>query len=176
MDQEETKQDPSNEPSPQKEIEQLRETLNQISGELSTIKANVQKRKSETTTLKILFYTGLAVLLFGFIYTNQTLQRAQFNNLESNITALQSQINYNLLSLQKKLREEITDMESQINDNPQYRLQNSIKAMNDALNALQPDTEIVETLIMKVRKDSQELSNMVRRKQTNNDFSPEPVP
>jgi hypothetical protein len=39
-----------------------------------------------STKLKILFYTGLAVLLLGFIYTNKTLQRAQSRNLKTNIT------------------------------------------------------------------------------------------
>ena len=93
MDQEETRREISKESSSQKEIERLDESLRQISSELSAIKANVKKRKSEITTLKILFYTGLFVLLFGFIYTNQTLQRAQYANLETNISGLQSHIN-----------------------------------------------------------------------------------
>ncbi len=171
MDQEETKQDLPHEPESQNEIEKLTEKLNQISGELSTLKTNVEKRKSETTTLKILFYTALAVLLFGFIYTNQTLQRAQHNNLEANITALQSQINYNLLTLQKKLHEEIINMEK-----PKRGLHNSIKDMNKALSALQPETQTMDSLIRKLQKDSQELSNMVRREQKDNNFTPEAVP
>ena len=89
MDQDEKKQDS------QSEIEKLTTTLSQVSGELNSIKASIQKRKSETTTLKILFYTGLAVLLVGFIYTNQTLQRAQSRNLETNIVTLQNSINHN---------------------------------------------------------------------------------
>ena len=107
MDQEETKQKTPNEANPQKEIEKLTESLNQIHSELSTIKASVKKRKGEITTLKILFYTGLFVLLFGFIYTNQTLQRAQYANLETNISALQSHVNQTLRSLEKKVDEEI---------------------------------------------------------------------
>ena len=69
-------------------------TLETFTSELETIKASIQKRKSETTTLKILFYTGLAVLLFGFVYTSQTLQRAQNQNLESTLSFLQSQVNH----------------------------------------------------------------------------------
>ena len=103
MDQHETKQDSPNKPETQNEIEKLTTTLNQVSGELNSIKASIEKRKSETTMLKILFYTGLAVLLVGFIYTNQTLQRAQSQNLETNIVTLQNSINNNLLSLEKKL-------------------------------------------------------------------------
>lgn len=176
MDQEETKQDPSNEFSPQKKIQKLTETINQISDELDSVKTNVEKRKSETTTLKILFYTGLAVLLFGFIYTNQNLQRAQYSNLESNISSLQSQINHNLLSLQKKLHKEIIDMENQLTGNPKFRFQGSIKGMNDALSALQPVSKTVDALILKLQKDSQELANMVREEQQDKSAAPEPVP
>ncbi len=60
-------------------------TLESFASELETIQADLRKRKSETTTLKILFYTGLAVLLFGFIYTNQTLQIYQSDPAESPI-------------------------------------------------------------------------------------------
>ena len=103
MDQKETKHQTSSATNQQKEIEQLTESLSQIHNELSFIKTNVKKRKSEITTLKILFYTGLFVLLFGFIYTNQTLQRAQYDNLETNISTLQNRINHTFISLEKKM-------------------------------------------------------------------------
>ncbi len=98
MENEETKHDPKK-PTPQKEGDQ---TLESFASELETIRAGLRKGKSDTTTLKILFYTGLAVLLFGFIYTNQTLQRAQHRNLESHITLLQGQVNHTLVMLEKK--------------------------------------------------------------------------
>ncbi|MBT6409859.1 MAG: hypothetical protein HOK16_10340, partial [Nitrospina sp.] len=62
------------------------DNLETLTAELETIKANIQRGKSETTTLKILFYTGLAVLLFGFVYTSQTLQRAQSKNIDSTLS------------------------------------------------------------------------------------------
>ena len=111
MDQKETKHQISSATNQQKEIEQLTESLSQIHNELRFIKTNVKKRKSEITTLKILFYTGLFVLLFGFIYTNQTLQRAQYDNLETNISTLQNRINHTFISLEKKMHEEIIEME-----------------------------------------------------------------
>jgi|AP95_1055475.scaffolds.fasta_scaffold35725_3 DNA repair exonuclease SbcCD ATPase subunit len=166
MDQDETKQD--------SEIEKLTTILNQVSGELNTLKASIEKRKSETTTLKILFYTGIAVLLIGFIYTNQTLQRAQSHNLETNIIALQSRVNHALFSLERKLHEEITTLESRVNANPS--LQEVVKKMNRALSALRPETQTMNTLIKKVQRDSQELSNMVLSQQNADSFTPEAVP
>jgi len=161
MDQEETKHQTPSATNQQKEIEQLTESLSQIHSELNFIKTNVKKRKSEITTLKILFYTGLFVLLFGFIYTNQTLQRAQYDNLETNISTLQNRINHTFISLEKKMHEEIIEMEDKVYGNPKYKFKKSIEDMNQALNALRPETQTINKLIQKVQKDSQELSNMV---------------
>ena len=161
MDQKETKHQTSSATNQQKEIEQLTESLSQIHNELSFIKTNVKKRKSEITTLKILFYTGLFVLLFGFIYTNQTLQRAQYDNLETNISTLQNRINHTFISLEKKMHEEIIEMEDKVYGNPKYKFKKSIEDMNKALNALRPETQTINKLIQKVQKDSQELSSMV---------------
>ena len=173
MDQDETKQDSPNKPRAQNEIEKLTTTLNQVSGELNSIKASIEKRKSETTTLKILFYTGLAVLLVGFIYTNQTLQRAQSQNLETNIVTLQNRINHNLLSLERKFYKKITTLEPKTNG---LDLHASIKNMNRALSALRPKTQTTNALIKKVQRDSQELSKMVLDQQNKNSFTPEAVP
>jgi methyl-accepting chemotaxis protein len=173
MDQDETKQGSPSKPGSHDEIEKLTTTLSQVSGELKTIKASIEKRKSETTTLKILFYTGLAVLLVGFIYTNQTLQRAQSRNLKTNIVSLQNSINHNLLSLERKLHEKITTLEIKTNG---LDLHESIKNMNRALSALRPETQTTNALIKKVQKDSQELSNMLLNQQNEDSFTPEAVP
>ncbi|MFT4579661.1 MAG: hypothetical protein ACI8PD_000410 [Nitrospinales bacterium] len=173
MDQDKMKQDSPNKPGPQNELEKLTTTLSQVSGELNSIKASIEKRKSETTTLKILFYTGLAVLLLGFIYTNQTLQRAQSRNLETNIVTLQNSINHNLLSLERKLHDKITTLEIKTND---LDLHESIKNMNRALSALRPETQTTNALIKKVQRDSQELSNMILSLQNEDSFAPQAVP
>ena len=173
MGQDETKQDSLKKTETQNEIEKLTTTLNQVSGELNSIKASIEKRKSETTTLKILFYTGLAVLLVGFIYTNQTLQRAQSQNLETNMVTLQNNFNHNLLSLERKLYKKITTLEPKTNG---LHLHDSVKKMNRALSALRPKTQATKALIKKVQRDSQELSKMVLDQQNNYSFTPEAVP
>jgi hypothetical protein len=173
MDQDETKKDSPNKPEMQNKIEKLTTTLSQVSGELNSIKASIEKRKSETTTLKILFYTGIAVLLAGFIYTSQTLQRAQSQNLETKIVTLQNNINHNLLSLERKLYKKITTLEPKTNSLDPH---DSIKSMNRALSALRPETQTTNALIKKVQRDSQELSKMVLDQQNNDSFTPEAAP
>ena len=150
MEQDKTKQDSLKNPRPQNEIDKLTTTLSQFSGELNSIKSCIEKRKSETTRLKILFYTGLAVLLLGFIYTNQTLQHAQSRNLKTNIVTLQNSINNNRLSLERKLHEKTTTVEIKTNG---LDLHESIKNMNSALSALGPENQTTNALIKKVQRD-----------------------
>jgi len=156
MENEETK------PTPPKE-----NSLESFASELETIQASLRKRKSETTTLKILFYTGLAVLLFGFMYTNQTLQRAQHHSLESNINLLQNQINHTLVLLEKKLHDEIQELDAKVNGT--LSLHERIQNMNQALDQLEPQSTSAGILIEKVQRDAKELSQMMQELETQED-------
>ena len=173
MDQDGTKQDSPNKPGSQNEIEKLTTTLSQVSCELNSIKSRIAKRESETTALKILFYTGLALMLLGIIYTNQTLQRAQSRNLKTNIVTLQNSTNHNLLSLERKLNGKITTLGIKINDLDPHV---SIKNMNRALSVLHPEKKTINALIKKVQRDSQELINMILNQKNEDSFGPEAVP
>jgi hypothetical protein len=132
-----------------------------IASELKSIRENLRKRESDTTTLKILFYTGLAVLLFGFFYTNQTLQRAQHRNLESKVKIIQSQVSHTLLMLEKKLHEEILDLDKKLSSTPDSSIGKRIQNMNHALDKLEPLSTKISTLIEKVQKSSNELRNIM---------------
>ena len=171
MDQDQTNQDPSLESGAENELKKLKENYNQISSDLNVIRISVENRKREITTLKILFYTALAVLLLGFIYTNQTLQRAQLNNFEANIAALKNRANQNMLSLERKLHQEIFENKS---EGPHHRFNKSIQNMNNALGKLSHKTKAIDKLINKLKKDSEELVNLVRSEQKT--FTPEAAP
>ena len=151
--------------TPQSNLDQEERTLETFAAELETIKASIQKRKSETTTLKILFYTGLAVLLFGFMYTSQTLQRAQNQNLESTLTFLQGQVNHTLLLLENKLHREMRDITAKMNGESSPGFHKTIQNMNQALDQLEPETTSLGILIKKVQRNSNELSRMVQQNQ-----------
>ena len=141
------------------------DNLETLAAELETIKASIQRGKSETTTLKILFYTGLAVLLFGFVYTSQTLQRAQSKNIDSTLSFMQSQVNHTLLLLENKLHREIRDLEARVDGESRPGLHKSIQNMNQALDQLEPQTTALGILIEKVQRNSNELSQMVQQTQ-----------
>ena len=176
MENEENKHE-TTEPAPQSNSAQKEGTLTleTFVSELETIKASIQKRRSETTTLKILFYTGLAVLLFGFVYTSQTLQRAQNQNLESTLSFLQTQVNHPLLLLENKLQREIQDLEAKMNGEASPGFHKTIQNMNQALDQLKPQTTSLGILIEKVQRNSNELSQMVRTLQNQEEAAP-PTP
>ena len=142
------------------------QTPKSIASELETIRANLRKRKSDTTTLKILFYTGFAALLFGFFYTNQILQRAQHQNLESHVTLLQSQMRHTLLMLEKKLHEEIIDLDAKFSLHSGSNVSERIKKLNEALEQLGPQSTSMSILIEKVQRSSNELRQMVEAENT----------
>ena len=162
MGNEETKHEKNKQPS-QKDDSQ---TLENLTSELETIRVSLRKGKTDTTTLKILFYTGLAVLLFGFIYTNQTLQRAQHRNLESHISLLQSQVNHTMLLLEKKLHKEIIDLDTKLKGTSNTSLDDRIQNLNNALDQLEPQANSISILIEKVKRTSSELSQLVEDENT----------
>jgi hypothetical protein len=157
--------------------EALEQTPESIASELETIRESLRKRESDTTTLKILFYTGLAVLLFGFFYTNQTLQRAQHRNLESHVTVLQSQVSHTLLMLEKKLHDEILDLDAKFSGTSGSSISERIQDMNQALDQLEPQSTSMGILIEKVQNSSNELRNMVEAENPQEmPPMPEPLP
>jgi len=162
MGNEETKHE-KNKQTSQKDDSQ---TLENLTSELETIRVSLRKGKTDTTTLKILFYTGLAVLLFGFIYTNQTLQRAQHRNLESHISLLQGQVNHTMLLLEKKLHKEIIDLDTKLKGTSNTSLDDRIQNLNNALDQLEPQANSISILIEKVKRTSSDLSQLVEDENT----------
>ena len=162
MGNEETKHE-KNKQTSQKDDSQ---TLENLTSELETIRVSLRKGKTDTTTLKILFYTGLAVLLFGFIYTNQTLQRAQHRNLESHIILLQGQVNHTMLLLEKKLHKEIIDLDTKLKGTSNTSLDDRIQNLNNALDQLEPQANSISILIEKVKRTSSDLSQLVEDENT----------
>jgi peptidoglycan hydrolase CwlO-like protein len=132
-------------------------SMDTLTSEVETLKLNIQKRKSENTTLKILFYTGLIVLLLGFMYTNSTLQRAQMDNLESSVHGLRTLMNKELLSFEKNVYQKFDLLEKNAGEQSIVNLQESLANMTEAISRLDPDNEKTAELIDLVKKHSKEL-------------------
>lgn len=132
------------------------DSLNKISEELESIKKVINKRKSENVTLKVLMYTGIVVLLLGFLYTSSTLQRAQLESLESNIMILQSQFERDLLAVQSSLSLEIEQHRS--HESSRTSLPDILDSINMTLTTLEPENENVAALVEEIKSNSEALS------------------
>ena len=142
-------------------IDQLEGSLKTVSSELETIKVNVQKRKTENTTLKILFYTGLIVLFLGFLYTNSTLQRAQMDSLESSIHTLQTLMNREMITVEKNVYGRIDRLEQSAEQGTKIGLQERLENMTLAISQLHPGDSRTARLIEQVKRETMELSQAV---------------
>lgn len=144
----------------------LKNSVEAVSAELDILKLNVQKRKSENTTLKILFYTGLIVLLLGFVYTNSTLQRAQIDSMESSIDNLRTLMNQELLSVEKTVYQKFNLLEKNAGDQSMTNLMKSLENMTQSISQLDTGDEKTAELIDRVQKHSRELSEAYSEQRT----------
>lgn len=138
-------------------ISDLSHSLSEISKDIETIRESIQKNKGANVTLKILVYTGLIVLLIGFIYTNGTLQRAQTKTLESSILTLQNQVDRRLMAVQAALYEEISRVENKINGATESNLSANLDQVKQVLRNLQSKDGNLPSLIAKFDEDSENL-------------------
>jgi hypothetical protein len=88
-------------------IESLNEKVETLARDVETINKNLHIRKIENTTLRIILYTGLTILLVGFILFSRTVQQAQLENMDSTLASMQNKINMDMISFQRDLLKEV---------------------------------------------------------------------
>ncbi|PIQ99315.1 MAG: hypothetical protein COV66_12090 [Nitrospinae bacterium CG11_big_fil_rev_8_21_14_0_20_45_15] len=88
-------------------IESLNAKVENLARDIETIKKTLHIRKTENITLRIILYTGLTVLLVGFIFFSRTVQQAQLENMDSTLASMQNRINLDMISFQRELLKEV---------------------------------------------------------------------
>ena len=146
--------------SPDDNVQSLNKIVSKLCAELETIKENIQKRKSENTALKILFYTGLAVLLVGFIYSNSKLQRAHIKSLERNIISLEQRILQDMNHIKVNLELEVQSLQKQLRSNGSDVFK-TLDHVKYAVSRINPNNERTATLINKVRLNTDDLGRIL---------------
>ena len=142
-------------------IQSLTETINKLSAKLETVRGGVQKRKSENTSLKVLFYTGLIVLLVGFLYSNSKLQRAHMRSLERNIISLEQRMLQDMNYIKMNLELDIQDLHEQLKPIG-TDIFTILGRMDYVIAQIHPKKERTATLINRVRLNADEFSQMLR--------------
>ena len=147
--------------SSDEQIRFLTKTVDSLSTELERVKENLQKRKSENTTLKVLFYTGLLVLLVGFLYSNSVLQRAHMRSLEKNIISLEQRLSYDIGQIEMALEQDIQEgRELKLIEGA--NIFTVLKRMDYAISKLEPKKEKIVLLVNQVRLNTTEFSQLLK--------------
>ena len=148
--------------SSDEKIFSLSKSINSLGSELEGIKKNLQKRKSENTTLRVLFYTGLLVLLVGFLYSNSVLQRAHMRSLEKNIITLEQRLSHDINQAKVNLELDIQKSKDEVKLIEGADIFSVLKRMDYAISQLRPKKEHTTTLINQVRLNTDEFSHILK--------------
>ena len=140
----------------------LTKTIDSLSAELEEVKKNLQKRKSENTTLKILFYTGLLVLLVGFLYSNSVLQRAHMRSLEKNIISLEQRLSHDISQVETNLQLDFQSEKGELKLINGVDIFTVLNRMDYAISQLRPKKEQTVMLINQVRLNTDEFSRLLK--------------
>jgi len=142
----------------------LTKTIDSLSAELEEVKKNLQKRKSENTTLKVLFYTGLLVLLVGFLYSNSVLQRAHMRSLEKNIISLEQRLSHDINQVKMNLELDIQGAKKEVKLINGVDIFTVLNRVDYAISQLRPKKEQTVMLINQVRLSTDEFSRLLKNR------------
>ena len=140
----------------------LSKSISSLDSELEEIKKNLQKRKCENTTLRVLFYTGLLVLLVGFLYSNSVLQRAHMRSLEKNIITLEQRLSHDINQAKVNLELDIQKSKEEVKIIEGTDIFSVLKRMDYAISQLRPKQDQTTTLINQVRLNTDEFTNILK--------------
>ena len=162
-----SKKEPNDTGSPNENIHSLTTTIHSLSAELDEVRKSLQKRKSENTTLKILFYTGLLVLLVGFLYSNSVLQRAHMRSLEKNIISLEQRLSHDINQVVMNLELAIQEEKKGLKLIDGTDIFTVLDRMDYAISQLRVKKEQTVMLVNQVRLNTDEFSRLLKNRTGN---------
>ena len=157
------KKKPNVDQSPDEKYYSLDKSIGSLSAEMKEVKKNLQKRKRENTTLKVLFYTGLLVLLVGFLYSNSVLQRAHMRSLEKNIISLEQRLSQEINQIKVSLELNIQEEKKEVKLIDGANIFTVLKRMDYAISQLRPKKEQTTALLNQVRLNTDEFTRLLKK-------------
>jgi len=148
--------------SPDGKYYSLAKSVGSLSAELEGVKQTLQKRKRENTTLKVLFYTGLLILLVGFLYSNSVLQRAHMRSLEKNIISLEQRLSHEINQVKLSLELDIQGAKKEVELIDDADIFTVLERMDYAISQLRPKKEQITALVNQVRLNTDEFTQLLR--------------
>ena len=148
--------------SPDGKYYSLAKSVGSLSAELEGVKQTLQKRKRENTTLKVLFYTGLLILLVGFLYSNSVLQRAHMRSMERNIISLEQRLSHEINQVKLSLELDIQGAKKEVELIDDADIFTVLERMDYAISQLRPKKEQITALVNQVRLNTDEFTQLLR--------------
>ena len=81
----------------------MKNDFSEIQQSIEKLDQEIQARKKEYVSLKILLYAGILLLLVGGLYSNSTLQKVQLESLEKSFSSFQSKSNQDINKIIKRM-------------------------------------------------------------------------
>ena len=148
--------------SPDGKYYSLAKSVGSLSAGLEGVKQTLQKRKRENTTLKVLFYTGLLILLVGFLYSNSVLQRAHMRSMEKNIISLEQRLSHEINQVKLSLELDIQGAKKEVELIDDADIFTVLERMDYAISQLRPKEEQTTALVNQVRLNTDEFTQLLR--------------
>jgi hypothetical protein len=149
--------------SPDEKYYSLDKSIGSLSAEMKEVKKNLQKCKRDNTTLKVLFYTGLLILLVGFLYSNSVLQRAHMRSLEKNIISLEERLSQEINQIKVSLELNIQEEKKEVKLIDGSNIFTVLKRMDYAISQLRPKKEQTTALLNQVRLNTDEFTQLLKK-------------
>ena len=81
----------------------MKNDFSEIQQSIEKLDQEIQERKKEYVSLKVLLYAGILLLLVGGLYSNSTLQKVQLESLEKSFSSFQSKLNQDIGNIEVAL-------------------------------------------------------------------------
>ncbi len=145
----------------------MKNDFSEIQKSIEKLDQEIQERKKEYVSLKILLYAGIFLLLAGGLYSNSTLQKVQLESLEKSFSSFQSKLNQDIgnieVALYNSLQQQGKELEKLISKNEKHRklvktrsqfekLKKSFQKAENELNKLKNVDPQTEKAISEYRK------------------------
>jgi phage terminase small subunit len=132
----------------------MKNDFSEIQQSIEKLDQEIQERKKEYVSLKVLLYAGILLLLVGGLYSNSTLQKVQLESLEKSFSSFQSKLNQDIgnieVALFNSLKQQGKELEKLITKRQKSRELVNTRAQFEKL----------KKSFLKVEKDLDKLKNI----------------
>ena len=135
----------------------------EIASQIQTLVETLQKNKKDIQALKVMLYTGIALLVGGFFFYTNAIQSVRLQAQDANVYSRQSKGDLKTMTIQQGVLQEVqslkTDVDHLIRQNVLgngNHVEQAVVGMNNTLALLNDEPSKIRGLSLQVQRTSQE--------------------